>query len=139
MSGESLPCLSGLAIQQLIYCTFRPIQEGSQEWRTRISVLSRDDPNRHQSSSEAVLRSLSSHLCYTCHTTFGSKSSRPPTAPYADFDPSSRTPLPLWMGRTAGTSNADDPTTDDGDILVSHKMSHDEMRDVVKDFLLVDE
>ena len=43
------------------------------------------------------------------------------------------------MGRTAGTSNADDPTTGDGDILVSHKMSHDEMRDVVKDFLLVDE
>lgn len=96
-----------------------PVQEGIQEWKSRISIRSRDD----SPPPPSVSPSLTPYLCYGCHTTLTSRSSRP--APPLELPPPDRStvPLPLWVG--SGMPRA--------------RMGEQQMKDVVSEFLLEDD
>ncbi|KAH9838649.1 uncharacterized protein C8Q71DRAFT_752306 [Rhodofomes roseus] len=98
----------------------RPMQEGLQEWKSRISIRSRDASHDTPPSASA---SLTPHLCYACHITLTSRSSRP--APSLGLTPPalSDVPLPVWVG--SGMPR-------------SAKLSEQQMKEVVQDFLLED-
>lgn len=97
-----------------------PIQAGIQEWQSRISIRSRDDSHLLPSPAST---SLAPHLCYGCHTTLTSRSSRP--APSLGLPPPDRStvPLPLWVGPGMPRS----------------RMGEQQMKDVVSEFLLEDD
>ncbi|KZT73542.1 hypothetical protein DAEQUDRAFT_762001 [Daedalea quercina L-15889] len=98
----------------------RPVQEGIREWKSRISIRSRNDSQDIPPSTSA---SLTPCLCYACHTTMTSRSSRP--APALGLMASDRptVPLPMWVG-----SGVPLPT----------RMSEQRMRDAVHEFMLDD-
>lgn len=94
-----------------------PIQDGVQEWKSRISIRSRDGSQREPSPTSAT---LTPRLCYGCHTTLTSRSSRP--APSLGLPSSDRStvPLPLWVGSGVPRS----------------RLSEQQMKDAVSEFLL---
>nr|GAT60715.1 predicted protein [Mycena chlorophos] len=74
----------------------RPAQPGVQEWKERISIreFSADKNTRAPPATEAG-PGLTPHLCYACHTTLTSRSSR--GAAIASTQPVRTTPLPTWV------------------------------------------
>ncbi|KAH8822991.1 hypothetical protein DL96DRAFT_1620078 [Flagelloscypha sp. PMI_526] len=57
----------------------RPAQQGVQEWKARISIRTRD-VNVDELAIPAPASSLTPFLCYACHTTLTSRSSRGATS-----------------------------------------------------------
>jgi cytoplasmic tRNA 2-thiolation protein 2 len=146
-----------------IFC--RPAQRGVQDWKSRISIRSFDSPEcnasmplpphiqsaippashpRHENSSP----SLTSHLCYACHTTLTSRSSRG-TALQSKISAqnysSPTTPLPVWVSsRLLKSDDVKEGPGGSGDentareVWQSSLLGANEMRDAVKDFLLED-
>ncbi|KAG1762725.1 hypothetical protein EDD22DRAFT_778047 [Suillus occidentalis] len=123
----------------------RPMQPAIQEWKGRISIRSYSDnklsadlahipsPCRGNldtstPSQAPPLLSLTNFLCYSCHTTLTSRSSRgvKQSAPVI----SSATPLPIWVADCG--LHADGPMVD-GD---RRKISEQEMLDNVAEFLV---
>ncbi|KAJ7158729.1 hypothetical protein C8R46DRAFT_1354647 [Mycena filopes] len=115
---------------------------GIQDWKARISIRSFADPTlasppphmQHIPTSSVSDRteldastSLTPRLCYACHTTLTSRSSRGSTASSAR--PSS-TPLPVWVG-------AQFPLDRDEEWRI-RKVGEQEMKESIQDFLLED-
>ncbi|KAK1226576.1 Cytoplasmic tRNA 2-thiolation protein 2 [Marasmius sp. AFHP31] len=67
----------------------RPLQRGVQEWKTRISIRS---TTQNEEPEVLPASSLTPYLCYSCHTTLTSRTSRS-----AAITSSSSIPLPLWV------------------------------------------
>ncbi|KAJ7773305.1 hypothetical protein B0H16DRAFT_1511829 [Mycena metata] len=114
----------------------RPAQPGVQDWKARISIRSFADPTLaspppHMQNIPApslpdrtaldLLMSLTPHLCYACHTTLTSRSSRGSTASSAQLD---STPLPVWVGARLPEE------------WRSRKIGEAEMKESIQDFLL---
>ncbi|KAJ7285019.1 hypothetical protein C8J57DRAFT_1290168 [Mycena rebaudengoi] len=129
-------------------CTLceRPAQHGVQDWKTRISIRSLADPaltappphNTTVTAPDALdaepRASLTPLLCYACHTTLTSRSSRGTAASVQQggATPSVRqdaTPLPVWVNSRLA----------DGELWRSRKMQEADMERSVKDFLIVDD
>lgn len=123
----------------------RPMQSAIQEWKGRISIRSYTDNklsadlahipspcrgNLDASTPSQVppLLSLTNFLCYSCHTTLTSRSSRgvKQSAPVI----SSVTPLPIWV---ADRVLHEDGLMGDG---ARHKISEEEMLDNMAEFLI---
>ncbi|KAG0696207.1 hypothetical protein DFH29DRAFT_212442 [Suillus ampliporus] len=123
----------------------RPMQSGIQEWKARISIRSYSDnklaadlthiPSPCRGNLETTtpsqlpsLPALTNFLCYSCHTTLTSRSSRgvKQLAPGV----SSAAPLPIWA--------ADRDLHEDGLIGggARRKVPEEEMLDTVADFLI---
>jgi cytoplasmic tRNA 2-thiolation protein 2 len=74
---------------------FRPVQEGIQEWKAKISIRSLSS-----TSSPSLLQpSLAPYLCYACHTTLNSRGSRA-AGRKAVVDVVPR--MPVWAGKGLG-------------------------------------
>lgn len=108
----------------------RPIQEGIQEWKSRISIRSRSsakpDISEDPIDSHA---SLMQHLCYACHTTLTSRSSRPrPSLDHsgAEFD---SVALPVWVGPEL---------LERDEVFESSQLDDRQKRTVIQEFLLDD-
>ncbi|KAH9930086.1 uncharacterized protein B0H18DRAFT_995156 [Fomitopsis serialis] len=102
----------------------RPVQRGVQEWKSRISIRSRD---KSQDEPPPASTSLNPHLCYACHTTMTSRSSRP--APSLGLPASEQSsvrcvPLPVWV---------------DSGMHRPARLSEQQMKEAVQDFLLEDD
>ncbi|KAJ7066993.1 hypothetical protein C8F01DRAFT_1119892 [Mycena amicta] len=100
----------------------RPAQPGVQEWKERISIRELTTPNR-DNPPFPTQSGLTPHLCYACHTTLTSRSSRGGSGAQSDVH---ATPLPVWVGSRWPLP--------EGRVLDST-----EMKAVVADFLLPDE
>lgn len=100
----------------------RPVQPGLQQWKSRISIRSFDVEEEKPSSSP----SLVPHLCYACHTTLTSKSSRGMVPAAASLSPVA---LPIWT--QSGLSNTQDEELWNGKVL-----TEDQMKNAVGSFLL---
>ncbi|PCH42562.1 hypothetical protein WOLCODRAFT_137967 [Wolfiporia cocos MD-104 SS10] len=104
----------------------RPIQAGIQEWKSRISIRSRS-PGDAIDEKTPVGPSLASHLCYACHTTLTSTSSRPAPPFDATVTKSSLVALPVWVPPQFSEKE---------ELFRTQKMGQEKMRNVVQDFLL---
>lgn len=135
----------------------RPAQKGVQEWKARISIRSVRDANTDASQAAPPPKlnpphdghqlpptlALTPHLCYACHTTFTSRSSRSAAhlakgvALGAQGGP---VPLPAWVasrmhefgsgGDSAGHAGGDK------EVWQGKQMGAGEMQAVVGEFLL---
>lgn len=147
--------------ERCIMCE-RPAQRGVQDWKARISirsfasldsdVLTIPLPPHIQSaipppSSQLISSSsLTPRLCYACHTTLTSRSSRGNVLLQSKESMQNRShsplaiPLPVWVSsRLEQHQVLGDGDTDVGrEVWRSEKMGEGEMRETVKDFLLED-
>lgn len=162
VQGTNLYFLKRKHIRLIPY--LRPVQHDVQEWKARISIRSFDDigtastwfpPYIQPSATSPLLSpqtppssiSLTPHLCYACHTTLTSRSSRG-TASHSKSGIQSPVVLPVWVrsrlldtmrvsGHGIGTA---DPGTGNhvefGETWERKKMEPDEMKNAVADFLL---
>ncbi|KAJ7104125.1 hypothetical protein B0H15DRAFT_9205 [Mycena belliarum] len=120
----------------------RPAQPGVQEWKARISIRSFDEPalvsppphlkkvlvpKRESQAEAAPQHSLTPRLCYACHTTLTSRSSRGSTSVSAHAN---STPLPVWVVSQLGSG--------DGEQWRSRKMEESDMKASLAEFLLPD-
>ena len=92
-----------LFFQLLLTGLFRAIQEGAIEWKNNISIRSLPHATRDNQPSDPspVTARLAPLLCYACHTTLTSRSSRPPPALFPGFSRASALPLPVWAVSSA--------------------------------------
>ena len=113
---------------------FSPAQSGIQDWKSRISVRSLRDPLhlRPLPTEPSLAASLTPFLCYACHTTLTSRSSRGTTATGSISTEHSSVPLPRWVFSNLQTSLE---MTEDGERWTRTKMSDDGMKATVADFL----
>ena len=148
-----------------IFIIYRPAQRGVQDWKARISIRSFTSPESNSSiplpshtespvlspshlPESSTFPSLTSHLCYACHTTLTSRSSRGTTLQAKNSTPNhsaSAIPLPVWVSSRLIHSvdrrdNREVLGNEDTGLEVwqSNKMGTTEMKDAVKDFLLED-
>ncbi|PSR75559.1 hypothetical protein PHLCEN_2v9039 [Hermanssonia centrifuga] len=112
----------------------RPVPEGVQEWKARISIRSHETPSDAPVPlTSPDLTSLAPFICYVCHTTLTSKGTRaaPPL-----FPPEVGTPgmvsLPSWSNARMSVS------TDGGESNTGRRIREPEMREIVKEYLLDD-
>ncbi|TFK20282.1 hypothetical protein FA15DRAFT_625622 [Coprinopsis marcescibilis] len=120
----------------------RPAQHDAQEWKARISIRSYCDEafkdsghplpphlNEFPQGKEIAHNGsslLATKLCYACHTTFTSRSSRGNmTGKGGDHSISNVIPLPTWT-----------LTTVESEILASRKLDRKDMRKQIQDFIL---
>ena len=123
-----------------------------QDWKARISIRSFDNlgvdaplpPHLSQLSSPPAsdpthtspTLSLTPHLCYACHTTLTSRSSRGTALLRSKHSSESMaTPLPTWVIAQLEKSGV---LLEDGEISRTKKVGDDEMKDQIKGFLLED-
>jgi len=111
----------------LIITFARPAQKDVQDWKAHISIRSFDSPDSDtslplpphvrslissssHSNRPTTLPSLTSHLCYACHTTLTSRSSRGTALQAKNLthdQPSPAIPLPVWVSsQLLGTVDA---------------------------------
>ncbi|KAG6908694.1 hypothetical protein DXG01_003708 [Tephrocybe rancida] len=136
----------------------RPAQYGLQDWKSRISIRSFKDTStlgsyhpphfRDQDMTGSPLPevslSLTPFLCYSCHTTLTSRSSRGTTAVTASKD--NPVPLPLWVTSdlAASAENAAHLAATRGapevpeEIWRRRKIDTEQMKATVAEFLLDD-
>ncbi|CAL1716186.1 unnamed protein product [Somion occarium] len=117
---------------QCLLCA-RPIQQGVQAWKARISIRSLNASDTKVTAP--LLESLRPHLCYTCHTTLTSRS------PRTSQDSPTAVPLPMWtiaQSRLWNQSTKAVDADDETELFVERRVNQDEMREVVKEFLLDD-
>ncbi|KAJ6619784.1 hypothetical protein B0H10DRAFT_2024969 [Mycena sp. CBHHK59/15] len=125
----------------------RPAQHGVQDWKARISIrsfadstLSAPPPHLRDAAATAVpeppdsslMSSLTPHLCYACHTTLTSRSSRGTTS----SSQQDSTPLPVWVTARLGNHSVSDG--DRQELWKSRRMKETDMQESIADFLLVD-
>jgi len=165
---NGVPCVNGTFIdaviplgQVLTFLVYRPAQRGVQDWKARISIRSFTSPESDalvplpshiQSAIPSPSRpdhsspSLTPHLCYACHTTLTSRSSRG-TKNSLPTHTNAVAPLPVWVNSRLldSTANPGNEIRDGlggedvaGEVWQGKKMDVSEMRDVVQDFLLED-
>ncbi|KAG1775909.1 hypothetical protein EV702DRAFT_1198813 [Suillus placidus] len=123
----------------------RPMQSAIQEWKGRISIRSYSDdklaadlahiPSPCRGNLDTSIPSqvppilaLTDFLCYSCHTTLTSRSSRGVKQPAPGV--SSATPLPIWV---ADRGLYEDGLMGDG---ARRKIPEEEMLDTVAEFLI---
>jgi cytoplasmic tRNA 2-thiolation protein 2 len=127
------------------------MQAGVQEWKERISIRSLDANSKSIASSASTrplpgMHTLTPHLCYACHTTLTSHSSRGLVrAPNAD---AGSVPLPVWTharlrpnSSSGELSPRETPVGDggeDAEVWTARKLDKEKMRGQVKDFFLDD-
>ncbi|KAJ7494765.1 hypothetical protein B0H11DRAFT_1716995 [Mycena galericulata] len=117
----------------------RPAQPGVQEWKARISIRSFTDPDLaspppHLQNVATIpdpettetAPSLTPRLCYACHTTLTSRSSRGSTASLQ----TNSTPLPVWV--------VSQLHQDGHEQWRSRKMQETEMKQSISEYLLPD-
>ncbi|KAI0671628.1 hypothetical protein C8Q78DRAFT_1030025 [Trametes maxima] len=129
----------------------RPVQRGVQEWKARISIRSRPPtsaPNDGEESTaqpppdpeSAELRpSLTPYLCYACHTTLTSKSSRPAPSPWPSATKSPVVTLPVWAElRLSPLAHDTDGEESHAhvEVLQTRRVGEEEMKGIVSEFLL---
>ncbi|KAJ6576474.1 hypothetical protein DFH09DRAFT_361875 [Mycena vulgaris] len=118
----------------------RPAQPGVQEWKARISIRSFDEPalaalpphlqNVAVPAPDArPHESLTPRLCYACHTTLTSRSSRGSTSASVH---ASATPLPVWVESQLGARDHE------SEQWRSTRMEESDMKEAIADFLLPD-
>ncbi|TDL25645.1 hypothetical protein BD410DRAFT_743382 [Rickenella mellea] len=116
---------------QCIVCE-RPAQRGIQDWKSRISIRSLEPPSPHPphvASDDPPPISLTPHLCYACHTTLISRSSRSTVQNGAE---ASLAPLPVWTRSALVESDA-------ADVMGTKRLvDHEDMRNAIGEFLLHD-
>ncbi|RDB25593.1 Cytoplasmic tRNA 2-thiolation protein 2 [Hypsizygus marmoreus] len=131
----------------------RPAQSGIQDWKASISIRSFKDlpssyPHRpgHLSTSDSSgttqrpSTSLTPFLCYSCHTTLTSRSSRGNTANISSTH--NPVPLPMWVASTlnpippAPREEAPSDIVESDEVWGRTKMESEQMKAVVADFLL---
>jgi len=142
---------------------FRPAQHGVQDWKARISIrsyheasstvfgdtrpphLTEDEISNLTkfpiSSSPATSSpaSLTSRLCYACHTLLTSRSSRG-TSSIPAGNTSNDVPLPLWVHPTIGSTAFGGPIQGEADEeMRSVKLSRKDMESQITNYLLPDE
>ncbi|KJA22920.1 hypothetical protein HYPSUDRAFT_40406 [Hypholoma sublateritium FD-334 SS-4] len=135
----------------------RPAQHGVQAWKSRISIRSYDQASSsitgntrppHLTETEianltltsqdvsALTPSLTPRLCYACHTTLTSRSSRGTV--HSGQSPGN-IPIPTWVHAalqpTVGNEDSSDDD-EDAEITQSTKLSQMEMKAQIVDFLL---
>ncbi|KAL0580942.1 Cytoplasmic tRNA 2-thiolation protein 2 [Marasmius crinis-equi] len=119
----------------------RPLQRGVQEWKARISIRSKAE-DEGSPANPTPESSLTPYLCYACHTTLTSRTSR--SAPTSSSSP---LPLPLWVyphvrqskekHQSDGLSEARPPLPgNDSEVWERRKMNSEEMKSSISDFLL---
>jgi cytoplasmic tRNA 2-thiolation protein 2 len=129
----------------------RPAQHGIQEWKSRTSTRSYNDAPSSSSGhgrpphlanatdhpqhqpEPSPSSHLAPHLCYACHTTLTSRSSRGNVKHTSN---SKVVPLPLWVG--ASRSLASTPEDSLGEVWATHRMGDGEMKAAIGDLLLND-
>ncbi|KAI0041922.1 hypothetical protein FA95DRAFT_1610631 [Auriscalpium vulgare] len=130
-----------------------PTQRSAQEWKARIAIRSFTAPDPSTTLSPAT--SLSPLLCYSCHTTLTSRSSRgaipAQTGMPVAGPPSPLVPLPAWtvahLAAPADTlephgCSPSDSTREGeqhGEVWEAKKLSVDDLRTLVGDFMLDDD
>ncbi|VDC04801.1 unnamed protein product [Peniophora sp. CBMAI 1063] len=121
-----------------------PMQPGVQEWKARISIRSRSNGDTTTTGTPAT-QSLAPLLCYACHTTLTSRSSR--SAAPGKASAGSTAPivkLPIWAASCAhsgtGTAvelaDASTHSTRSDEIWETKPLDRREMRAAVGEFLL---
>ena len=140
---------------------FRPAQRDIEGWKSRISTRAYTDPgNPHipphvkevmtslkvqpvgivQRTTDIHLETLIPHLCYMCHTTLVSKSSRgAPLLSGALRRSDGLVPLPVWVNarlRSHHTTTADDRVAENGEIFEAVAMDENAMKNALEGFLL---
>ena len=125
----------------------RPAQHNVQAWKASISIRSYQEAafavsgNTHPPhlSKEEIMnlttrpmnvtsaQSLTPLLCYACHTTLTSRGSRGMAAPRP---PATQVPLPMWVHNHIG---------DHGIALQTTKLTEEEMKAEIEEFILPDE
>ncbi|KAI0001523.1 hypothetical protein BJV74DRAFT_73729 [Russula compacta] len=122
-----------------------PTQQSVQEWKARTAIHSFTADAA--SSTDAATSSLPIFLCYSCHTTLTSKSSR--STKKLNSDPSSTTSesstgnLPTWaaarLGYGIGDGQRASSTASTLEIWDNEKLDGDLMKSLVGEFLLDNE
>ena len=132
-----------------------PAQPGVQAWKARISIrsyseasvsvktrpphLTEDEISKlvELASDESTsLSSLTPQLCYACHTTLTSRSSRGTAAPLGPGATTSNVPLPMWVQSTIISDIQIERNITMDDKSGNKKMSRDAMKAEIKEFLL---
>jgi len=138
----------------------RPAQHGVQAWKSRISIRSYDqassaitgitrpphlteaeiaDLTQTSQNASALTPSLTPRLCYACHTTLTSRSSRGTVHSGQSTD---NVPIPTWvraaMQPAAGYQGGNNGDEDD-EVVQSTKMSRMDMKTQISEFLLDDQ
>ncbi|KAE9400191.1 hypothetical protein BT96DRAFT_1019003 [Gymnopus androsaceus JB14] len=117
----------------------RPLQPGVQEWKSRISIRATTESPVDPPS---LLQSLTPYLCYSCHTTLTSRSSKA-----VSNSASTSLPLPMWTSAhlldysSSTTDSIDVEIQEDvkeagADVWLTRKVGADEMKKATGDFLL---
>ena len=111
-----------------LFC--RPYKQGVLEWKAKISIrtLHKEQVFNDADNIDSA-HTLAPHLCYACHTTLTSRSSRAVRP-----DPTRNTdniPLPVWT-RAAIMTNYE------GDTLRVKHLDRDEMKSAISEFLVND-
>lgn len=115
-------------------CCVRPVQSGIQEWKQKISIRSYLDVDPENgfpahvrrptatldNQTPSVSNTITSELCYSCHTTWTSKSIRGGATNATDI------PAPIWASAQAM----------DGELWDRKKLKSKDMRSALGDFLL---
>jgi cytoplasmic tRNA 2-thiolation protein 2 len=132
-------------IQVIKTRSLRPMQSGIQEWKGHISIRSfsdsklaadlthlpaafKDNIDTSTPSEVPPSLALTNSLCYSCHTTLTSRSSRGVKRSFPGV--SSAAPLPTWVADRGLCENG----LIGGGTL--HKVPEEEMRDTVAEFLI---
>lgn len=122
----------------------RPAQKMVHEWKSRISIRSSSDQKSIQTDSPA---SLTSRLCYSCHTTLTSRSSRSaiPLKRCEASGPALPVHLPLWVNShlvtepsslDVGMTVVPEHTAQENELWDRQRMDNEAMRAVIGGFLL---
>ncbi|KAJ3808881.1 hypothetical protein F5876DRAFT_45113 [Lentinula aff. lateritia] len=118
-----------------------PLQPGIQEWESRISIrATAPSPPSHFSDSSSLLQSLTPYLCYSCHTTLMSRSSKGVSGNITNTS----LPFPVWASARLHDSLSDaaisvqlDVKQADDEIWLTRKVDSNEMKAAIGEFLLV--
>ncbi|KAJ3866017.1 hypothetical protein EV359DRAFT_72063 [Lentinula novae-zelandiae] len=119
----------------------RPLQPGVQEWESRISIRATAPSSpSHSSDSFSLLQSLTPYLCYSCHTTLMSRSSKGVSGNITNTS----LPLPVWASARLHIPPSDaaisvqlDVKEADDEIWLTRKVDPNEMKAAIGEFLLV--
>jgi hypothetical protein len=133
-------CLA--AIGARLQNIFRPTQRSVRGWKARTSIRSFTD-EASPADDASLSSSLLSHVCYSCHTTLTSKSSRSTATP--SWNPSDSTlsdvHLPMWAAVQSvrrRSNERDTSSPSPKEVWESKKLDADGMKSVVGGFLLLE-
>lgn len=115
----------------------QPVQQGIQDWKSRTSIRTLDaaEPTNNVVRDSQF---LSPYLCYACHTTLTSRSSRGGVQ-----SGTSSVRLPVWTGQHLMDARWDGANGDSGhdtsnEVWKRRRVKEEEMKTAIGDFLLED-